>query len=105
MVFMLLLAGVFSLNGVHAAHQHQDSHLHADGKPHHHHHHEEQQGTESCAICFFHSASVTLDFSPARLPLREFVPVADMLFPHSVDYAVVIVTRWSGRAPPASSVS
>lgn len=103
MAFLLMLAGVLSLEGVHAAHKHQESHQHADGA--HHHHHEEQQRTESCAICFFHSASATLDFSAVSLPQPEFVPVADIPFPKSVGYSVVIMTLWSGRAPPSLSVS
>jgi hypothetical protein len=109
MALLLLVAGVLSLNGVHGhhdAHHHHHHHHHA-GDSHHHHDNDrdESQGGEHCAICFFRSASVAFDFVSVSLPQPEFVPVAEVACPHSVDYAVVIMTLWSGRAPPIASVS
>ncbi|HEY1172937.1 MAG TPA: hypothetical protein VGH19_16330 [Verrucomicrobiae bacterium] len=110
LAFWLLVAGVLSLNGVHGAHEHHDAHHHHDhhyhaGDAHHHHDSDESQSSEHCAICFYRSASVAFDFFFAPLPPPEFVPVAEIDCPHSVDYAVVIMTLWSGRAPPIASVS
>lgn len=105
MALLLLVAGLLSLNGVHGSHAHQDAHHHHAGDSHHHPDSDESKTGDDCAICFYRSASVALDFASAPLPQPEFVPVAEIAFPQSVDYAVVIVTLWSGRAPPVSSVS
>ncbi|MGV3756701.1 MAG: hypothetical protein ACO1QS_15065 [Verrucomicrobiota bacterium] len=103
MALLLLVAGALSLPGVHGSHGQHDDH-HAEDSSHQHHSDEPQQN-DGCATCFYRSASVALDFVSAPLPQPEFVPVAEIAFPHSVDYAVVIVTMWSGRAPPVFSVS
>jgi len=105
MALFLLVAGVFCLSDFHSGHAHSDAsgHHHPDGK--HRHSGDEGQGAESCAICFFHSSSVTSDFFFARLPQPALVLIADMAFPPFSDPASVIVTLWSGRAPPSFSVS
>jgi hypothetical protein len=106
MALLLLVAGAVSLPGVHGSHwQHADHHHHHAGDSHRHHHTDEPQQGDGCATCFYRSTSVALDFVSAPLPQPEFVPVAEIAFPDSMDYAVVIVTMWSGRAPPASLVS
>jgi len=107
MALLLLMAGALSLPGVHGSHGQHDDHRHHDhaGDSHHHHGSDESQQGDGCATCFYRSAPVALDFASAPLLQPRFVPVAESAFPHSVDYAVVIVTMWSGRAPPASFVS
>lgn len=110
MALLLLLAGVLSLNGVHGAHEHHAAHHHHHhqaGDSHHHHESDsdESRGAEHCATCLYRSTSVAFDFVFAPLPQPEFVTVAEIACPHSVDYAVVIVTLWSGRAPPSASIS
>jgi hypothetical protein len=101
LVCVLLVAGVFSLDAVHPSHE-NSGHYHADGS---HHHHRDDQQAADCAVCFFHSASATLDFAPAPFSQPQFVQVGDLPFPRSIDYAVVIVALWSGRAPPSLLVS
>ncbi len=106
MALLLLVAGVLSLKGVHGSHDDRDAHHHHHaGASHHHHHSDDSKTGDDCATCLYRSASVALDFVSAPLPQPEFVPVAEIAFPHSVDYAVVIVTLWSGRAPPYSPAS
>jgi len=105
MSLLLLIAGMFCLSDIHPAHAQADGHVHHHTQNGHHHNGDEGQGAESCAICFFHSTSATSDFAFVRLPQPELKAIADLAFSPFSAPASVIVTLWSGRAPPFVSAS
>ena len=105
MALLLLVAGMFCLSDFHPDHVNAAGHGHHHSNDGHRHSSDDGQGAESCAICFFHSTSATSDFSFVRLPQPELKAIAVLAFPPISDPASVIVTLWSGRAPPYYSAS
>jgi hypothetical protein len=95
MVFLLLVGSVLAYTGLHARYHHD----HGDGDATHH------DDSTNCAICLFHSTSSTVDFPPAPAVRPELIELVSLAEPSAPAYAAVIITLWSGRAPPALSVS
>lgn len=94
MALLLLVSSVLAYTGIHA-HYHQAH----DGDAAHH------EGSSNCAICLFHGTSSTVDFPPAPVVRPELVELVFLTEPKTAACSAVIVTLWSGRAPPSLSVS
>jgi hypothetical protein len=93
MAVLLLLGSLLVYTGFHARHHHED------GQSEHH------ESSSSCAICLFHGASSTVDFPPVPSMRPELVELLTLAAPAASGCASVIVTLWSGRAPPVICVS